>query len=189
AGGVLVLDRLDAVGRGSTGACAGGFRQQFTSEVNIRLSQASVPMILAFEREHGIPVTVSQDGYLFLVRDAGAWDGFLRGVELQRALGVRVEILDAAGVEAVIPGLNLAGLIGATFGPDDGIADPAALTHGYATLARRGGASFSLSTQVESIELDAAGAVAGVRTDRGRVAASAVILAAGARARRRPRPA
>ena len=37
AGAVLVVDREDAVGRGSTGACAGGFRQQFTSEVNIRL--------------------------------------------------------------------------------------------------------------------------------------------------------
>src|SRR5437868_11295180 len=69
AGAVLVVDREDAVGRGSTGACAGGFRQQFTSEVNIRLSQASVPMILGFTEEHGIAVDVSQDGYLFLVRD------------------------------------------------------------------------------------------------------------------------
>jgi len=91
AGSVLVLDREDAVGRGSTGACAGGFRQQFTSEVNIRLSQASVPMILGFEREHGIPVTVSQDGYLFLVRDEAAWEGFVRGLELQRSLRAPVE--------------------------------------------------------------------------------------------------
>jgi len=179
AGTVLVLDREDAVGRGSTGACAGGFRQQFTSEVNVRLSQASVPMILGFSEEHGIPMTVSRDGYLFLVRDESTWEGFLRGVELQRSMGVRVEVLDAAGAAALVPGIAVDDLVGATFGPDDGIADPAALTQGYAALARREGAVFGLGVTVGSIELDG-GAVTGVRTDRGAVAASAVVLAAGA---------
>ena len=126
AGAVLVIDREDAVGRGSTGACAGGFRQQFTSEVNIRLSQASVPMILGFEREHGIQVAVSQDGYLFLVREERAWSGFLRGVELQRSLGVPVEVLDGDAVTDLVPGLDVGDLVGATFGPADGIADPGA---------------------------------------------------------------
>jgi sarcosine oxidase subunit beta len=180
AGDVLVLDREDAVGRGSTGACAGGFRQQFTSEVNIRLSRASVPMIIAFTHEHGIPVTITRDGYLFLVRDETAWAGFLRGVELQRSLGVRVEVLDPEQAEALAPGIETAGLVGATFGPDDGIADPGALTQGYATLARRAGATFALGTTVEAIELDAGGSVTGVRTRAGTVAASAVVLAAGA---------
>ena len=180
AGDVLVLDREDAVGRGSTGACAGGFRQQFTSDVHIRLSQASVPMILRFTQEHGIPVTIAQDGYLFLVRDETVWAGFLRGVELQRSLGVRVDVLDPKEAEALAPGIGTAGLVGATFGPDDGIADPGALTQGYATLARRAGARFALGTTVEGIELDAGGAVTGVRTRAGSVAASAVVLAAGA---------
>jgi glycine/D-amino acid oxidase-like deaminating enzyme len=180
AGAVLVIDREDAVGRGSTGACAGGFRQQFTSEVNIRLSQASVPMILGFEREHGIPVAVSQDGYLFLVRDEAAWSGFLRGVELQRSLGVPVEVLDREAVADLVPGLDVGGLVGATFGPSDGIADPGALTQGYATLARGAGASFALGTNVLGIDVDETGAVTGVRTAAGAVAASAGILAAGA---------
>jgi glycine/D-amino acid oxidase-like deaminating enzyme len=180
AGSVLVLDREDAVGRGSTGACAGGFRQQFTSEVNVRLSQASLPMILGFEQEHGIPVTIAQDGYLFLVRDEVAWEGFLRGVELQRSLGVPVEVLDPSDAAALVPGIERTGLVGATFGPQDGIADPAALTQGYATLARGAGATFALGTTVRAIELGDDGAIAGVRTDGGAVGASAVVLAAGA---------
>jgi sarcosine oxidase, subunit beta len=180
AGAVLVLDQEDAVGRGSTGACAGGFRQQFTSEVNVRLSRASVPMILGFEREHGIPVTIAQDGYLFLVRDEGAWEGFLRGVELQRSLGVPVEVLDPSDAAALVPGIEPTGLVGATFGPEDGIADPGALTQGYAMLARGAGATFAFGTTVRAIELGDDGAIAGVRTDGGAVAASAVVLAAGA---------
>jgi sarcosine oxidase subunit beta len=180
AGRVVVLEGQDAVGRGSTGACAGGFRQQFTSEVNVRLSQASVPMILGFAVEHGIAVPVSQDGYLFLVREDATWERFLRGVELQRSLGAPVEVLDPGRAAALVPGIEVDGLIGATFGPEDGIADPSALTLGYATIARREGVTFVLGTRVEAIERDGGGAVVGVRTHRGTVAASAVVLAAGA---------
>ncbi|HYT81076.1 MAG TPA: FAD-dependent oxidoreductase, partial [Actinomycetota bacterium] len=62
AGSVLLLERADQLGTGSTGACAGGFRHQFSSEVNILLSLVSVPMITGFEEEHGIPLDISQDG-------------------------------------------------------------------------------------------------------------------------------
>ncbi len=178
AGRVLVLDREDAVGRGSTGACAGGFRHQFTTEVNVRLSLASVPMIVGFTADHGIPVDVSRDGYLFLVRDPDAWEGFRRGVELQRSLGASVELLGPDEAAALIPGLDVDGLVGATLGPDDGIADPGALTQGYAHLAVRAGASFELGSTVERILAEGAG-VAGVRTRAGDVAAPTVVLAAG----------
>ncbi len=166
AGRVVLVEREGAVGRGATGACAGGFRQQFTSEINIRLSQASVPMILGFEQEHGIPVDVSQDGYLFLVREQATWSGFERGIALQRSLGVEVEVLDAGAVTRLVPGLMVDDLVGATFGPADGIADPGALTQGYATLARRAGADVRLGVTVEGL-LSGPETVAGVRTGDG----------------------
>ena len=74
AGRVMLLERADAVGTGSTGACAGGFRHQFSSRINIELSLASVPMIVGFSEEHGLPLDVAQDGYLFLVRTEADWD-------------------------------------------------------------------------------------------------------------------
>lgn len=178
AGRVLLLDREDAVGRGSTGACAGGFRQQFSTEVNIRLSRASVPMIVGFTEEHGIALDVTQDGYLFLVREADSWRSFLRGVELQRSLGVEVETLGPDDAAVLVPGVNVERVIGATFGPRDGIADPAGLTQGYASLARDAGVTVALGQPVEAIV--AGGPGAGVRTRGGTVAASAVVLAAGA---------
>ena len=137
-------------------------------------------MILRFTEEHGIPVDVSQDGYLFLVRDDEAWAGFRSAVELQRSLGVEVEVLEPEAAGALVPGIDTGGLVGATFGPKDGIADPAALTQGYATLARRAGVTFALDTSVTAIEVGRSGVVSGVRTSRGPVAASAVVLAAGA---------
>jgi sarcosine oxidase subunit beta len=179
AGRVLLLEREDAVGRGSTGACAGGFRHQFTTEVNVRLSQASVPLITGFTETHGLPLDVRQDGYLFLVRDEASWESFRDGVVLQRSLGVEVEVLDAAGAAALVRGLDPGGIVGATFGPRDGIADPAGLTQGYELLARRTGVEVRTGCTVTALLADDR-EVSGVRTATGDVVAPAVVLAAGA---------
>jgi len=178
AGRVVLLERADAVGTGSTGACAGGFRHQFSSRVNVELSLASVPMILAFSETHGLPLDVAQDGYLFLVRDEGEWKAFEAAAGLQRSLGVDARLLTAEEAGAIAPGIALDGIVGATFCPDDGIADPAGLTQGYATAARRAGAEIELRTPVLGIEV-VEGRVAGVRTDEGVIEAPVVVNAAG----------
>lgn len=178
AGRVLLLERADALGTGSTGACAGGFRSQFSSVVNIRLSRASVPMILGFAEEHGLPLDVWQDGYLFLVRGEAPWRDALAAVERQRALGVRVELLEPAEAAELVPGISLDEVLGATYGPEDGIADPSGLTNGYATLARRAGAEIRTGVEVVAVRVTA-GRVRGVQTSTGPVDAPVVVNAAG----------
>jgi len=140
AGRVLLLERAGSVGTGSTGACAGGFRFQFSSRINVELSLASVPMIVGFSETHGLPLDVVQDGYLFLIRDEAALLGFAASAEMQRSMGVDARVLEPAEAADLAPGIAVEGLVGATFCPQDGIADPSGLTHGYATVARRAGA-------------------------------------------------
>ncbi|MEO8293464.1 MAG: FAD-binding oxidoreductase [Actinomycetota bacterium] len=178
AGTVLVLERADAVGTGSTGACAGGFRFQFSSKINVELSIASVPMIVGFAEEHGLPLDVVQDGYLFLVRDRATLASFAAAAEMQRGLGVDARLLTPEEAAEIAPGISQDGLVGATFCPDDGIADPAGLTLGYATAARRAGADVQLGIEVTEI-LTRDGRVTGVRTVDGDVGAGAVVNAAG----------
>ena len=147
---VVLLERADSVATGSTGACAGGFRHQFSSRINIELSLASVPMILGFSEEHGLPLDVVQDGYLFLVRDEQDWADFRAGAELQRSLGVDTQLLTPDEAAAITPGIAIDDVVGASFCADDGIADPAGLTQGYATLARRAGADRATRRRRES---------------------------------------
>ncbi len=104
AGRVLLLERADHLAAGSTGACAGGFRFQFSSEVNVRLSQASVPMITGFTETHGLPLDVARDGYLFLVRNDRLWDDFVAANRLHAALGVEAELLTPEEAAALAPG-------------------------------------------------------------------------------------
>ena len=178
AGSVRLLERADQLGTGATGACAGGFRHQFTSRVNILLSLASIPMITGFEEQHGIPLDVSRDGYLFMVRNEGSWEEFLAAMELQRSLGVDVEVLTPEDVVELIPGVSTQGVLGATFGPRDGIADPSGLTLGYATAARKAGAEIVTGVEVSGIDVSG-DRVTGVSTSRGSVSAPIVVNAAG----------
>jgi sarcosine oxidase subunit beta len=179
AGSVLLVEKEDALGTGSTGRCAGGFRHQFSSVVNIELSLASVRMITSFTEQHGLPLDVWQDGYLFLIRTQPVWQGYLSSVELQRAHGVSVDVLTPDQVVELVPGLSVEGLIGATFGPKDGIADPSGLTEGYATLARREGVDIERGAEVLSIEIGENDRVAGVTTSKGSVSTPVVVNAAG----------
>jgi sarcosine oxidase subunit beta len=178
AGDVVLLERADAVGTGSTGACAGGFRQQFSSRINIELSRASVPMILGFSQEHELPLDVVQDGYLFLLRDQAAWAAFQASAELQRSMGVDARLLTADEAEEIAPGIAVDDVVGATFCPDDGIADPSGLTQGYATAARRAGADLELGVEVSAIENDGE-RVSGVLTADGVIETGVVVDAAG----------
>lgn len=178
AGRVLLLERADSVGTGSTGACAGGFRCQFSSKINVELSIASVPMIVGFSQEHGLPLDVVQHGYLFLIRDEATLRRFAAAAQMQRSLGVDARLLTPEEAAGVAPGISEEKLVGAAFCPDDGIADPAGLTLGYATAARRAGAEIRLGTEVAGI-LTEAGRVTGVRTSGGDVHAGAVVNAAG----------
>lgn len=178
AGKILLLEREPALGTGATGRCAGGFRLQFSSEINIRLSLASIPLIVGFTELHGLPLDLVQDGYLFLVRDERSWSASSAAAERQRQLGVPVELLDAAAVADLMPGLATDGIVGATYCPLDGIADPSGLTLGFATAARRAGAEIRTGVQVSSIESDG-GRVTGVATSAGPIATSVVVNATG----------
>lgn len=177
---VVLVEREHGLGLGSTGKCAGGFRHQFSSEVNVRLSLESVRMIRTFTATHGLPLDVHVDGYLFLARDAATWDGYRAAAAMQRRLGARVELLDAAACAELVPGLAVDDVVGATFGPDDGIADPSGLVNGYATLARRAGVVIGTGVTATALSTSAdGGRVTGVETSAGAIAAPLVCVAAG----------
>ncbi|MGZ5327773.1 MAG: NAD(P)/FAD-dependent oxidoreductase [Actinomycetota bacterium] len=178
AGRVVLLERDDAVGTRSTGRCAGGFRHQFSSRINVELSLASVPMIVGFGETHGLPLDVVQDGYLFLLRTEEEVAAFRAAGDLQRSLGVDARELTPEEAAELVPGLSVDGVLAATFCPDDGIADPAGLTQGYATVARRAGADLRLGVTVTGVTTDG-DRVTGVDTSDGPIGASVVVNAAG----------
>jgi sarcosine oxidase subunit beta len=99
---------------------------------------------------------------------------------MQRGLGVRVDLLDATACAELIPGLAVEGVVGATFCPDDGIADPSGLTNGYATAARRAGATIEIGRGATGIRTSADGSrVVGIEGPDGPIDAPIDMLCAG----------
>ena len=64
---VLLIEREPFFGTGATGRCAGGIRYQFNTDINIRLSSASLSMIESFEKETGQSAVVQKCGYVFVL--------------------------------------------------------------------------------------------------------------------------
>jgi len=179
---VVLVEREKMLGAGSTGRNAGGVRHQFSNEANIRLSIESIALLERFADEVGHPIDFHQDGYLFLLSSPASVDTFRRNVALQRRLGVDVEWLEAIEAERLAPGLDAAGIVGATFCQRDGIADPNGVTMGFAKAAQARGVSIERDTEVTGIRAGG-GRIAGVETVRGAIETRTVVNAAGPQAR------
>jgi len=179
---VVLVEREQMLGTGSTGRNAGGVRHQFSNDANIRLSIESIALLERFADEVGQPIDFHQDGYLFLLSTDSSVETFRRNVELQRGLGVDVQWLGATEAERLAPGLAAAGVVGATFCARDGIADPNGVTMGFASAAQAAGVKIERDTEVTGICVER-GHIAGVETTRGAIDTTIVVNAAGPYAR------
>lgn len=176
---VLLLER-ETLGSQSTAKCAGGVRQQFSLEANVRLQQMSVRMFEDFEQETGHPADFRQIGYLFVLTLPQHVEDFRRNIEMWHRLGLdEARWVDPDEASRMVPILNVDDVLGCTFCPTDGVASPADVTAGYVAAARRRGAK--LKEGVEVVGIDVAGErVQGVRTRTGDVATRVVFNCAGA---------
>jgi sarcosine oxidase subunit beta len=175
---VVLLEREETLGTGATGRNAGGVRHQFSHEANVRLSLESIALFERFEEELGYRIDLFQDGYLFLLSSDENVQKFEHNAVMQRRLGVDVEWLSAAEAAARAPGVNVDGVLAATFCGKDGIADPNGVTMGFAGAARRAGVRVEEGTAVTGIRT-AGDHVAAVETTRGTISTRAVVNAAG----------
>lgn len=175
---VVLLERNEFLGSEATGKCAGGIRYQFSTEINVRLSQLSLPMLERFEEELGQPIDLRWPGYLFLIDNERDLATFRTNVAMQNRLGVPSHILTAAEVTARVPLLNLSGIIGGAYNAHEGLADPSGVVQGYAAGARRRGVQIFTNTAVTAVCVEG-GRISGVDTADGHIAAPVVVNTSG----------
>ncbi len=175
---ILLIEKEDFFGAGATGRCAGGVRYQFGTEVNIRLSLASLPMLERFEEEIGYPIDYRKCGYLFVLTQEEDVAAFRRNLALQHSLGIETQWLDGEEIRRRLPLMRFEDALGGTFGPDDGLVDPNGVVMGYLKAARRLGVRALSGTSVTGFTLKG-GRIQTVQTTQGEFAVSRVVNAAG----------
>jgi glycine/D-amino acid oxidase-like deaminating enzyme len=175
----IVLLEGNELASGSTSKSAGGIRAQFADELNVRIALRSIEEFTAFAELVGADIDFHQAGYLFLLDDEQDAARFRAALELQHSLGVPSREIPADEAGAIVPGLETADLLAATFCPIDGYATPEAVVQGYAAAARRAGARIRQGEPVTGIEV-ANGRITGAATAGGRISTAAIVCAAGA---------
>src|SRR5262249_24144664 len=178
AGRVVVLER-DTVCSGSAELASGGIRHQYANRLGIELTTHSIVTYGRFEEEFGVDIDFRQHGYLIVVATDDELATARRSVALQQSLGVKVELLDPAAIRALCPYLNTDDLLGGTYTPRDGYADPYLAATAIAARARDLGVVIEQGQEVRGFVRDG-DRVRGVTTATGAVEAPAVVIATGA---------
>jgi sarcosine oxidase subunit beta len=174
---VIVVEK-DLICSGSTGKSAGGIRQQFATEVNVRLSVESLRMFHRMREELGIDPEFRPVGYLFMATMEKELGLFRRQADFLQGHGIPVRMVSPDDIRRIVPYVRLDDIIGGAYCSTDGYAAPYEVTMGYASAARRRGVTIHEQRAVTGILKDG-DRVAGVETSQGPIHAPVVVNAAG----------
>ena len=178
---ILVIDRADGPGGGSTSRATGGFRAQYATAINVRLSLLSRQKLLRFREEIGGECGYEPVGYLWLASDAHEMGILAEARSVQHAEGlheaVEVSVEDIARIN---PAVVLDGIAGGAFCATDGFIYPYGILEGYLSAAARLGVRIEWGVEALGLERDTGGSVNAVRTRTDTIPAGVVVNAAGA---------
>jgi sarcosine oxidase, subunit beta len=176
---VLIIEREDKQGLGSTSKSLGGVRAQFATPINIQMSLYSIDIFSRFEEITGQTSDYRAHGYLFCATTEAHLRYLRKNQERQRAFGVKnAEMVSHEDIVKMVPQMIADDIIGGAYCPTDGFVDPYSVMTGFAKRAYELGARIWLNTSVTGLIVEN-GAVTGVRTTNGEVSTRNVINAAG----------
>ena len=164
---------------GASGRNGGGVRQQWATEMNVRLMQESMDICSHFAKEMGINIWMRQGGYLFLARGAAAERRLQKSVALQNDCGVPTRMITPAEAQGLVPEIDAGPFRAACFNPTDGIVFPWPFLWGYARAAAARGVAIHTSTPITAIARRGRGGFS-LTTPGGTFTAERIVCAAGA---------
>jgi sarcosine oxidase subunit beta len=178
---VTVVDRGATAGTGSTARATGGFRAQYATALNIRLSLLSRDRLRGFRDDTGVDPGFQPVGYLWLATTAANLAELRAAHALQRREGLADAALLAPGdIPAIHRFAALDGVVGGAWCPSDGVMRPTEILRGYLETAERLGVALRWGEPATAVERDAAGRITAIVTPLGRYPAGIAVNATGA---------
>jgi FAD-dependent oxidoreductase domain-containing protein 1 len=140
AGRILVIERDTTYARAATPMSLGGVRQLYGVPCNIRLARYSLEFYERFDEVMSggwgrAQAHFHQRGYLLLLDDQNR-DAWFRRYEVQRQLGVEVEVLPPGQVHELFPHLYMGDVSYALFSQRDGYVNPRGALQGFVERSR-----------------------------------------------------
>jgi sarcosine oxidase, subunit beta len=175
----IVVLEMSVAGGGSTVSSLGGFRAQFSNELSVRLSQRSIRIIERFQELTGYDPLVRHDGYVFIASTEKSHERLRRDSQLQKGLGVPVEMVGREELQSRFPFYMFDDIIGGTVCMEDGHASTMAVLQGYLSSSKKMGVEVNENTEVRGIERSSEGGFV-LKTRGGRLVTESLVIAAGA---------
>ena len=140
AGRILVIERDTTYARAATPMSLGGVRQLYGVPCNIRLARYSLEFYEHFDEVMSggwgrAQAHFHQRGYLLLLDDQNR-DAWFRRYEVQRQLGVEVEVLPPGQVHELFPHLYIGDVSYALFSQRDGYVNPRGALQAFVERSR-----------------------------------------------------
>jgi sarcosine oxidase subunit beta len=172
---VVVLEK-EFVGYGSTGRCGTGIRAQFSDKKNIEVMRKSISLWKQLAEE--LEFDFSQHGYLYLHWDEAELEKYTEMRKLQNSLGVPTRTLSPSQIEQLNEYLDTSKLIGGTFNPEDGKADPFDVVLALKRYLDTTQIELKQRTEVVGIEVEGK-EIKAVKTSKDKIETDKVLNAAG----------
>ena len=186
-GSILVVERDPTYAQASTSHTNSCIRQQFSSPVNIKISQFGAAFIKSFrERLGGDPevpkIKLQSFGYLYLADNEAFADILRENQQIQASFGAGTRIMTADEIAADYPFYNVDDIIIGSHNPiDEGYFDGATMFDWWRRKARENGAEY-ITNEVVSVQRQG-DRIEGVTLKSGEaIAAGVVVNASGPRA-------
>ena len=146
-GTVLVVERDPSYANSSTARTNSCMRQQFSTEVNIRVSQFGAEFVRDFpewmDDSEAPPVAVNHFGYLYLAADEATAEVLRANQRVQASLGAGTVIMAPDEIAAAYPFYNLDGIVCGSHNPvDEGWFDSGTIFEWWRRQARRSGVEY-----------------------------------------------
>lgn len=169
-GKIVLFEKDNLYEYSSTPRSAGGFRQLFTTVVNIQLSKYSLQIYKNFKEMMAVDgeeaeIDFKQRGYLLLATEE-MMPNFEKNMKLQHQNGVFSQLLYKQDLLKIIPELTIDDLSGGLYCSESGYLDPYSVMQGYIKCSKRLGAEY-LYEEVDGL-ITEQDQVKGVRLTDGR---------------------
>ncbi len=162
---------------GSTGKSSAIVRQHYSNEVTARMALFALRIFQNFSEIVGGESGYTPVGFV-VIASSKEREGIAANVALQKRVGINTRLLSPEELREVAPGMAEPELVVAAYEPEGGYADPTLTVTSFSEAAKRKGATILQETEVIDIKMEG-GRVKGVVTNRGEIAAGAVVNTAG----------
>ncbi len=176
AGKIVVIDK-GHVGQGGSGRSSALIRMHYSYPPEVQLARVSLRMFENWRDVVGTEGDFRKTGFVRIVHP-GEGERLKKNVEMQRALGVNVKLVDRVELKELEPDWTVDEVELAAYEPDSGYGDGAGVANDFLTRARDLGVTYLSKTEAARFQVEG-GRVRGISTSNGDIAAPVVISATG----------